>query len=67
MFVWQTRGIGEPLQAVWDLAIVFLCATPGMTWVDYQLMRDEEIDKRAKKKEDRIKEVTRVGEQVLEN
>jgi hypothetical protein len=73
MFIWQTRGIGEPLQAVWDLAIIFLCALPGMTWVDYELMKDEEdreLDKRMKKKEekeDKIREVIGVVRQVLEN
>lgn len=36
VFVWQVRGI-EPLQAVFDLAIVFLAALPGMTYVDYKL------------------------------
>ena len=41
VMVWQVRGASE-LQAVWDLAIVFLCALPGMIYVDYQLMEDEE-------------------------
>lgn len=38
VLVWQVRGLGsDTLQPVWDLALVFLAALPGMTWVDYKL------------------------------
>lgn len=40
VFVWQLRGISTPLQAVWDLAIVFLAALPGMIWVDNKLKKN---------------------------
>ena len=56
--VWQMRGAGE-LQAVWDLAIIFLCALPGMTCVDYQLMEDEE-KKTSRKIERAINMVERI-------
>lgn len=40
VFVWQLRGIQEPIQAVWDLAIVFLAALPAMVVVDQKLKKN---------------------------
>jgi hypothetical protein len=47
IFVWQVRGLGvDTLQPVWDLAIVFLAALPGMIWTDLVMADDRERGKR---------------------
>jgi len=41
ILIWQLRGLGnDSIQPVYDLALVFLSALPGMAWVDFELRTD---------------------------